>query len=97
MKNECFVCFLPPNQKAHIIGNRKVNRKLYGNAVIDSELNLLPACSLHCNSLIDLGFHENLKEQVADIIESKNMDECDKRLEIEFIVNRNIERKKAKL
>lgn len=94
--SECFVCHkvkhISQLQSAHIIGNRKVNRKLYGDKVIDSELNTLPACDLHCNSLIDLGSQEMDKERVALIIESE-MDFDDKREAVEGIVRANLQRK----
>ena len=99
MSNKCFACDEESSnlQNAHIIGNRKVNRKVYGYLVIDSPLNVLLACDLHCNSLIDLGFHELLKERVASIIESVDLSRDEKRAEIETIVRENIKRKKGKV
>ena len=93
---KCFVCGGMANQNAHMIGNRKTNKKMYSRRVINSPLNVLPACSLHCNSLIDLGFHEELKEQVALLIESDmNLEEIVEA--VQFIVKENIKRKEAKV
>ena len=97
IQNKCFVCSKAEGrmQLAHIIGNRKVNKRMYGSHVISSILNVLPACDLHCNSLIDLGSHEILKERVALIIESDITAE-EKRESIEAIVRENINRKEKK-
>ena len=42
-------------QRAHILGNTKLNRHLYTDAVIDSKENWRGVCSLECNKKIDIG------------------------------------------
>ena len=93
----CFVCNNPAIERAHVIGNTKVNRRLYGNRVVDSPLNWLPACGLDHNAKIDIGRNDIIKEQIALIIETNDLDETEKRQAIEAIVNENIQRKEGKL
>lgn len=46
-------------QRAHIIGQGKLARKMFGDKVIDSIHNWKTACSLECNQKIDLNFKAN--------------------------------------
>lgn len=63
----CEVCGRPlidgQPQGAHRIGNTQLNRKLYGDIVIDSPLNMGYVCSLACNASLDISQnpHECLK------------------------------------
>ena len=91
----CFVCGKSAIQRAHIIGNTHMNRRLYN--VVDNPLNWLPACSLYCNAKIDVGYNDELKERISLVIESEDMDETEKREAIEAMVKENIQRKEAKL
>ena len=53
----CEVCGSPLGihaQGAHRIGNTKVNRKKYGDFVIDHRFNMGMVCSLACNSRLDI-------------------------------------------
>ena len=52
---KCFYCGQPANQFAHILGQTKLNYKLYGEFVIDSEYNGVLCCSLECNKKADIG------------------------------------------
>ena len=72
----CEVCGRPlidgQSQGAHRIGNTQLNRKLYGDIVIDSPLNMGYVCSLACNASLDISQnpHECLK-LAKKIYESK--------------------------
>jgi 5-methylcytosine-specific restriction endonuclease McrA len=59
------------SQMAHLIGNTKLNRSLYGKKMIDSIDNVVSTCSLRCNKKADLGRIENRHESVINIF---NMD-----------------------
>jgi hypothetical protein len=86
---QCFVCGNRATQRAHIIGNTKLNRKLYGDAVIDDPLNWLPACGLEHNKQVDAGTIPANQQAVADIITS-DMSYKDKRHYIEELVKERI-------
>ena len=88
----CFVCGEPANQRAHIIGNTNLNRKLYGQGVVNNPLNWLPVCSLECNKLCDVGRNEKA-ERIAIVINSAMFYE-EKREGIETIVKENITERK---
>ena len=92
---QCYVCGKQATQRAHILGNTKANRKLYGSAIIDNPLNWLPVCGLHCNSLIDIGKNYIAKEKIAVILFIDAPDYL-KRKDIEKIVDENILRKRNK-
>ena len=85
----CFVCCNNANQRSHIIGNTKLNRKRFGNDVIDSPLNWLPACSLSCNALIDAGHASMLPDKIAELIRLGD------RKAIHTLVRENIDRKRG--
>ena len=91
----CMICPKMADQRAHIIGNTKLNRKLYGNKIIDSIHNWRPACSLECNKKIDIGSNQLLQERIALIIES-DMDYDDKESEIDIIINNHIGEKNGR-
>ncbi len=82
----CFLHGNPATQRAHLIGDTKLNRRVYGNSVIDNPLNWLPACSLGCNKRCDVGFIPMAQKKVADIIES-NFSISEKRDLIESLIN----------
>lgn len=95
---KCFVCGKPANQRAHILGNTKANRKYCGASYIDNLLNWLPACSLKCNALIDIGSLGNNIVATSIglcIVSPHSLD--DKREAIEGIVHLNIARKQGKV
>lgn len=54
----CEVCGEPLSpynaQMAHRIGNTLLNRKVYGNHVVDHRLNVGMVCSLKCNAALDI-------------------------------------------
>lgn len=54
----CEVCGKPlydgQPQGAHRIGNTKMNRKKFGDIVIDHRLNVGYTCSLACNGALDI-------------------------------------------
>lgn len=81
----CFLHKARATQRAHIIGNTRLNRKLYGSAVIDSPLNWLPACGLECNKKCDIGFIESNQKEIASIILS-DIPDAQKRRKIENII-----------
>lgn len=93
--HQCYVCGKQATQRAHILGNTKANRKLYGSTIIDNPLNWLPVCGLHCNSLIDIGHNFNIISKLCAIIKIDAPDHL-KRKDIEKIVDENILRKKNK-
>lgn len=54
----CEVCGEPlstlTGQMAHRIGNTELNRKIYGNFVVDHKFNVGMTCSLACNAKLDI-------------------------------------------
>lgn len=44
-------------QMAHRIGNTKMNRKKYGDFIIDHRLNVGMTCNLACNAKLDISFN----------------------------------------
>lgn len=46
-------------QRAHVLGQGKLSRKMFGNKVIDSIHNWKTACSLECNNAMALNFMAN--------------------------------------
>ena len=44
----CFSCGNPATNRAHIIGQGKTNRGIYGDKIIDNPLDWLPSCN-NCN------------------------------------------------
>lgn len=85
----CFVCSNNCTQRAHIIANTKVNRKRYGDNVIDSPLNWLPACGLEHNSLIGLGYSSLLVDKLAELVRRGH------RQSIYAMVRENLDRKRG--
>ena len=81
---KCFLHGAPVTQRAHIIGDTLLNRKMFGNHVIDNILNWMPACDLDCNKECDVGRNEDARE-VATIINATMFYE-EKRASIEAIV-----------
>lgn len=86
----CFVTGNQATQRAHILANTRLNKKLYGKEIIDSPLNWLPCDGLASNALIDIGNSPVLCSMVTYYISTEN------RTEIEDIVRENIERKRGK-
>ena len=91
--HRCFVCGKLAIQRAHIIGNTNLNRKLFGHGVINNPLNWLPVCSLKCNKKVDVGRNEKA-ERIAIIINSAMFYE-EKREAIEAIVREKLDTPKA--
>jgi len=52
-------------QRAHVLGQGKLARKLFGNRVIDSVHNWKTACCLFCNQKLGLNFTTRPKEAEA--------------------------------
>jgi hypothetical protein len=56
----CCVCGKPLRsgvpQLAHRVIRSKYHVKTYGSAIIDNSLNLVPVCSLNCNSRVIVNF-----------------------------------------
>ena len=88
----CFVTGEPATQRAHIIGNTLLNRRLFGKSVIDNPLNWLPVKDLKTNKLCDVGRNEKA-ERIALIINSAMFYE-EKKEAIEVIVRKNITERK---
>jgi len=91
----CFVCNEASTQLAHIIGATNLNRKLYGKRIIDHELNVLPACSLKHNDMIDIGRNSVIAKQIVSIIDTLD-DLSDKREAINSLVIGNIKAHQSK-
>ena len=53
-------------QLAHRIAATKSALKKYGKAVIHHELNLVPACSLRCNAIQNIGF---IPDEVSELVD----------------------------
>ncbi len=83
-------------QRAHILGNTKLNRHLYTDAVIDSKENWRGVCSLECNKKIDIGkgtLHAEVAFQIMDSDESYE----DKRALINDLIIEKNELREAKI
>ncbi|MDA3940482.1 MAG: hypothetical protein PF693_14425 [Spirochaetia bacterium] len=91
----CFVCRGIATNRAHILGQGRAKRHIYGNEVIDNILNWLPACDRH-NDLIDMSNNQIGAIEVKAIIKSDISAE-EKRAIIEEIVRENIKRKEQKI
>ena len=89
----CFVCGDRATQRAHIIGDTKKNRRKHGAEIIDNPLNWLPACCLHCNSLIDISNNPIAESYILDAIMYA---EDGAREYIEGVVRENVNRKMNK-
>ncbi len=87
---KCLICDRRATQRAHCLGDTKLNRRVYGDAVVDDISNYYPACGLHHNKIIDIGFIQSNQEEIVNIIES-DLFENDKRSIIEKIIRRNHE------
>lgn len=74
---QCFnpLCDNRASQRAHILGNTKLNRRLYGSDVIDDPLNWLPVCGLECNKMMDIGMIPSNQKMIVDIIKGGNSTE----------------------
>lgn len=87
---QCFICKSRAVQLAHLIGDTKSNRKRYGKDIIDNPLNVLPACNLKHNALIDISNNKIAESAIVDAI---TYAEKGAREYIEDIVRENISRK----
>ncbi len=83
-------------QRAHILGNTKLNRHLYTDAVIDSKENWRSVCSLECNKKVDIGKGTLLAEIVYQTIISDESYEDKRTLIDELIIEKN-ELREAKI
>ncbi len=52
---KCHVCGKPVTQRAHVLGDRKLERRIYGDEIIDSKVNWRGVCDLDCNNFVDIG------------------------------------------
>lgn len=55
-------------QVGHRIANTKINRKKYGNKIIDNYRNLVPVCGLECNSKYNIGNKPLICEKLVKLI-----------------------------
>ncbi len=76
-------------QRAHILGNTKLNRHLYTDAVIDSKENWRGVCSLECNKKVDIGKGTLYAEIVYQTIISNKSYEDKWALINELIIEKN--------
>ena len=71
---ECVICGDPATQLAHCIAQTKTNIKKYGKSVIHNWNNMLPVCSLYCNSRCNIGNNPAKTQKMLDIInEGENL------------------------
>lgn len=59
-------------QRAHHVSDTIVNKKIYGEKIIDSLDNVALACSLTCNKQLDLGRIEYWQIRAVEIFNSYN-------------------------
>lgn len=85
---QCFLCEKSATQRAHIIGDTKLNRKVYGNHVIDHILNWLPACGLDHNKMIDIGMIPCNQKVIASIIDGKESFQTKRTMIESFVMHR---------
>jgi hypothetical protein len=90
----CFVCQNKATERAHILGQGKTSRKMYGDSNVDNPLSWLPTCQRH-NALVDISQNIIAGRSICKIIESIFIDSEKRRL-IENIVRKNIKRKEGK-
>ena len=76
-------------QRAHILGNTKLNRHLYTDEVIDSKENWRGVCSLECNKKVDIGKGTLRAEIVYQTIISDKSYEDKRALINELIIEKN--------
>ena len=91
---KCHVCGKPISQRAHILGDTKLNRKLYTDAVIDSKENWRGVCGLDCNNFVDIGKGTLLAEVAFQIMDSDESYEDKKLLINDLIIEKNELREK---
>ena len=60
----CQICNSRATQIAHRIGQGKLNRKIYGDYIIDHVVNLKAVCSLSCNTKVDVTNNPVKREEV---------------------------------
>ncbi len=69
----CEVCGEPlpahGGQMAHRIGNTIMNRKKWGDRIIDHPLNVGMTCSLECNQKLDISYNPGECEKLVKKIE----------------------------
>jgi len=65
-RKSVYACGTP--QLAHRIADTKLNRKKYGNEIIDHLLNRWATCCLYCNGKMNIGFNRVESEKLADKI-----------------------------
>jgi len=82
-------CYKQVNQRAHILGNTKLNRHLYGDDIIDSKLNWRGVCSLECNNKIDIGKGTLQAEVAFQIMDSDESYEDKRSLINDLIIEKN--------
>lgn len=63
-------------QVAHRIADTVMNRKIYGIAVIDHQLNKRAVCSLACNDAQNIGFKPREAEALVDEINRRLKNDC---------------------
>ncbi len=93
---KCHICGKPITQRAHILGDTQLNRKLYGDKIIDSKVDWRGVCDLDCNKSVDIGKGSLLAEVAFQIMNSDESYE-DKRALIDDLIIEKNEIREAKL
>ena len=71
---QCTICGQRATQIAHRIGQTKLNKKLYGNYIIDHVCNIKAVCSLECNKKVDVSEITNLNGVIEVLLDIINHD-----------------------
>ena len=93
---QCHVCKKPVNQRAHVLGDRKLERRIYGDEIIDSKVNWRGVCSLECNKYVDIGKGTLQAEVAFQIMDSDESYEDKKAFINDLIIEKN-ELREAKI
>lgn len=72
-------------QRAHIIGDRKINLRRYNDEIVNWLDNLALTCSIECNKYYDIGDMEYWQKRIIQILRSFDTEE-NKKSEIDKVV-----------
>lgn len=86
---KCHVCGSPVTQRAHILGNRNLERRIYGDEIIDSKVNWRGVCDRECNKFCDIGRGSLLAEVAFQIMDSDESYEDKRALINDLIIEKN--------
>jgi hypothetical protein len=81
----CKGCYEKATQIAHRIAQSKVNRKKYGNEIIDHNINLVSSCQ-ECNDSFNIGMNPGKTERLVEFIK-ENKDKLITSREIQRITD----------